>query len=453
MSPTSESLRGQTIYDKFGMVVYGDGRCGGPGGGLIINKVQLTSDAEAFQRRAKGTRPYPGDDGDYYAAMHYGLLTAMEGIGMQENENNIIFHIGRAADVSSDWGYVCDQLPVVDSDELYNALFVYRPALVSMQVQYKPGVDEFDLFDQDNKEMMLEATQYINDSEFEKLSLIDVQESITAEAVQRNGFMQIANAPSLMRIYSPDRSKGAVKLAEDQVAQDIEIAFADCLEEGDRQLNMIRGLYQDDGTMGGVIREFSDIHSPVFKGIPIELMRLLASERVHFFAPANTYLRHPNANYDSYRPVLFLKNSGVQALKKLFDSIENASDQADGEDKKDYLKSALEQYAKTILNIQDMSKVNVDPSELRRQITGLKEGITFGTENDILSRLSSWDDVEEMNSAQVDALFSDLIEKGRRFKKEVFPKGGYPFTYHAGIGESSSEPELEFYWVPMEYLF
>ncbi len=41
----------------------------------------------------------------------------------------------------------------------------------------------------------------------------------------------------------------------------------------------------------------------------------------------------------------------------------------------------------------------------------------------------------------------------REFESAVYPKGGYRFTYHAGLGDPGSEPELKFYWIPIEFLF
>jgi hypothetical protein len=440
---------------KFGLLVYGDGECATPGSELILNKIPLTDDFKLFKDKTRATEADVKDPGSYYPAMRFGLKTAAEGLGFKEFENNIIVHIGRSADVGADlFSSECDGAMMVDDEDLFGALFNFRPALISIQSSWRSDEDAFYDFEENNLELMIETAKYINESEHEKHDLVKEGVSIDVEPKEMSGYTDVTNSPSLMRVYLPNRKLDISKIERDELQTVISSSFKACLDRSEEELRMVRMLYHDNGTMGKVISDYSSlISSPIFQDIPKEAMKLLGSERVHFFSNANTYLKHENANYPTYRYVLFLKSSNVEALRKFFNSIEDASDSADDEGKKDYLRNALEQYARTMLNIQDVDEVNIDLKNLREQILGFSGDLGFATEGNLLSRLSNWEEVDDLSSQEVKQLFADLIEKGREFEQAVYPKGGYRFTYHAGLGDPNAEPELKFYWIPIEFLF
>lgn len=440
---------------KFGLLVYGDGECASPGSELILNKIPLTDDFKLFMDKARATEADVRDPGSYYPAMRFGLKVAAEGLGFKEFENNIIIHIGRSADVGSDlFSSECNGAMMVDDEDLFGALFNFRPAIISVQTSWRSDEDAFYDFEENNLELMIETAKYINESEHEKHDLVKAGVSIDVEPKEMTGFTEVTNSPALMRVYVPNRKLDISKIEKEELQTIISTAFKACLDRSEEELRMVRMLFHDNGTMGRVISDYSSlISSPIFQDIPKEAMKLLGSERVHFFSNANTYLKHENANYPTYRYVLFLKSSNVEALRRFFSSIEDASDSADDEGKKDYLRNALEQYARTMLNIQDIDDVNIDLKNLREQILGFSGNLGFATEGNLLSRLSSWEEVDDLSSQEVKQLFGDLIDKGREFEKAVYPKGGYRFTYHAGLGDASTEPELKFYWIPIEFLF
>jgi hypothetical protein len=439
---------------KFGLVVYVDGDCGSTKDQLILNQVELSGDIEKFKARSKATPLFTYNDDDDYVAMHYGLSSALEGVGMQRFDNNIIIHIGRSADVSSSiTRSMCERRPMIDDEILYQSLFSFRPAIIAMQVDWKKSSKAYKSFELDNRTLMLETTRYINEREKEKFLNISEGESISAEAKAMDGYTEIMNAPSLMRIYLPDRSLDETSIDPATIVNNIDGAFRACLERSKEQIAMIKSLYHDNSKMAEAISEYGEVYSNSLAGINPELLQLLASERVHLFSPAHTYLRHKLAANDSYKYVLFLKQSSVLALKQLFLGIENASDMADDEEKKEYLKNALSKYARSMLNIEDMDNENIDIKDLRRQITGVMDDASISSGNDILSRLSSFDEIDELSNEDVKSLFADLRSRGQKFMAEVYPKGGYPFRYHAGVGDHRTEPELEFYWIPLAYLF
>ena len=228
-------------------------------------------------------------------------------------------------------------------------------------------------------------------------------------------------------------------------------AYGEANKKGETELNIRAKLFNDDQTLGKAFTDFSSeaVIALSKANLTTEEMLLLAKERVHTFQLANTFLKNKDAQYPTYRLVLFMKQGSVDALRDLFARVENASDSEDAAGQRDILKSALEKYAKSILNIEDMDQ-KVDISRLRSQITGVGDHV--GGSTSLLSRLSKLDDIENLSDMEVQNYFREIKRSGREFNDKVINvKGGYPFVYTAGIGER--DKELKFYWIPMEYLF
>lgn len=440
---------------KFGLVVYVDGVCSSSSrASLIRKKIELTNEQDVFKKATASTRIFTQDDGDIRAAMHYGLKTALEGVGMKRYENNVIVHIGRAEDFSYDRTRShCDEPPYVDTDMLYQSLSNYRPAFISIQTDWDNTSRGHKGFEKDSKNLMMETARFINENEKEKLLSVGLDQTITVDSEMKETYTEIINAPSLMRVYYPDRTQAKASIEPSEVVNLIEASFDESLKRSQEQIGFIKALYHDNSVLSDKVSEFGEVFASSLAGMDPEMLALLASERVHLFSEAYTYKKHKLARHDSYQHVLFLKYNSVAALERLFQGIDNASDLADVEGQKDYLKSALTQYAKSMLNIDELETSEVQIKDLRRQITGVIDDTGIGNKNDILSRLSSFDEIDELSTEEVKSLFSDLSARGQKFLKEINTKGGYPFTYHAGVGNIKSDPELEFFWLPIEYLF
>jgi hypothetical protein len=188
----------------------------------------------------------------------------------------------------------------------------------------------------------------------------------------------------------------------------------------------------------------------MFQGLSKEQLLLLKDERVHLFLRGATYMRDARATYDTYRYVLFLKSSAIDALRTFFNTLRDSKDSADPEQRKQLLKAALQEYAKGIMNIQDLGDTQLSVKELRDMVTGASDPIGFD-ENSLLGDLTSFNSVDDLSADKVNKLFEDLDYKGRQFEKNV--TRNYPFKYRAGLGEHGVDKELEFYWIPVDYLF
>jgi len=348
----------------------------------------------------------------------------------------------------------CDgELPFIDENRLNLSIRTFRPAIVSIQTVWKDD-RAYKRFKR-MKEVMVNAAASINDSEKEKFIAVMDSENILSLAEERDGYIEITNSPSLMRVYTPSAAgadEGTRTYDEGQLQDIISESFSECLSLSKDQLSKMQRLFHDNGKMGSAVSEYGAVLSKSLADIDPQLLKLLASERVHLFSNSFTYMRHPQAQYDSYRHTLFLKQSSVDELKKLFDRIESVTEDADLQDRKDELKKSLRRFAKSMLNVDDLDNVEIEIKDIRKQITGVMEETDIGGGNSLLGRLTGFDDIDELSEDEVNGLYQDLRKRGVAFKNEIYVKGGYPFRYHAGLGEDTSE-ELEFYWIPIDFLF
>lgn len=437
---------------RFGMVAYSDGVCGSPVDSVLVKRIQLTNDLDKFNSAVNVVQVNTVIDGDVLVASKLGLLSALNDLGMNDDETNIIFHLGRTMDVGSDElrSYSCTRTPFVDEGDLVNAFFDKRPAFVSFQTEWNNGIG-YNGFEDEVSVLMEKVASKINDREKERFITYDPDQETQTEAIRKQGYTEIVNAPALMRIYYPERSSAESKLIPEVLVRLIGEAYEAAQKKGEVELKIRAMLFNDDQTLGKAFTEFSSEAAIALSkaNLSTEEMRLLAKERVHTFQLANTFLKNKDAQNPTYRLVLFMKQGSVDALRDLFDRVENASDSQDAAGQRDVLKDALEKYAKSILNIEDMDQ-KVDISRLRSQITGVEDHV--GGSNSLLSRLSKLDDIEDLSDMEVQNYFRDIQRKGHEFKDKVIAvKGGYPFVYTAGI--TDRDKELKFYWIPMEYLF
>ncbi|HQV53298.1 MAG: hypothetical protein IPI00_07030 [Flavobacteriales bacterium] len=455
--PAVQALIANTASEKrsnlrFGMVAYADGDCGSSVDNVLVKRIKLTNDLDQFSKFASATQVNTSIDGDVLVASRFGLLSALNDLGMNEDETNIIFHLGRTMDVGSDMvrSFSCTQIPFVDDGDLINAFFNKRPAIISFQTAWKNGIG-YKGFEDEMQVLMEKVASKINDSEKERFINYAPGQETQTEVIRKKGYTEIENAPTLMRIYYPDRSQAESELSPEVLVQLIGEAYGEANKKGETELNIRAKLFNDDQTLGKAFTDFSSeaVIALSKANLTTEEMLLLAKERVHTFQLANTFLKNKDAQYPTYRLVLFMKQGSVDALRDLFARVENASDSEDAAGQRDILKSALEKYAKSILNIEDMDQ-KVDISRLRSQITGVGDHV--GGSTSLLSRLSKLDDIENLSDMEVQNYFREIKRSGREFNDKVINvKGGYPFVYTAGIGER--DKELKFYWIPMEYLF
>ncbi len=444
---------------KWGFVGYSDANCDEPDEDAVNTIIPCMEDDEFVDQmmsKASFVATGPRDD---YEASFYGLKTALDKCKLNENQTNVIVHLGNRPDLQDDFDRedLCieskpDMVP--RQRDIWAALSKYSVNYLAVQC-YRDGMDTDSLFIRDARNMMLNASRKMYDEVREKDFYAEFSPPSSPKIVSYKDKPEIGmedNAVTIMRAIWPDGknlSNGVIALDTKTFSKEISRSILDARDKAKAEIEVIKRLYMDNSELSSMTSAFGNTaHILSQSGLTAEEIAILSTERVQLYWHGYAPKKLPSAEYDMWKTVLFLSEDKVYDINKQFEGITSAFDAADTETKKMAIKNLWEDIATSVLNM-DLDKVrdNVTVDEIRNKMIGLKEqGVSLGKESDVLMNVTL-NGIDDLTPKQVNQYLNEL-QKKVQFWEGV--QNGYRFSYYpAGEGENRKK----FYWIPFEFLY
>ncbi|MFT5247244.1 MAG: hypothetical protein ACI943_001993, partial [Gammaproteobacteria bacterium] len=444
---------------KWGYVGYSDANCDEPDEDAVNLVIPCTEDdlfVEQILTKASFVATGPRDD---YSASFYGLKTALDKCKFNENQTNIIVHLGNRPDLQDDFDRedLCieskpDMVP--RQRDIWAGFSNYSINYLAVQC-FRDGMATDSLFIRDARNMMLSASKKMYDEVREKDFYAEFSPPTSPKIVSYKDKAEIGmedNAVTIMRAIWPNGdniTNGMIAMDPKVFSKEMAKSILDARDKAKAEIKVIKRLYMDNSELSSMTSAFGNTaHILSQSGLTKEEIAILSTERVQLYWHGYAPKKLPYATHDMWKTVLFLSEDKVYDINKQFEGITSAFDAADTETKKMAIKNLWEDIATSVLNM-DLDKVrdNVTVTEIRNKMIGLKEqGVSLGNESDVLLNVTL-NGIDDLTSKEVNHYLNEL-QKKVQFWEGV--QNGYKFSYYpAGEGENRKK----FYWIPFEFLY
>lgn len=434
---------------SWGFVGYSDTYCGDNNAVEYINP--LTREADDFVYQLNQFAPIESGPDDDFSAVNLALYKALTECGMNEQQTNIIIHLGKHAEVSMDFLdraadlEECPEQLTVSNARLWQAMDDMTLHYCAMELS-KSNVDEEFGFKRGVQDLMENVSRKMYDVVSAKPFFDEIQTAQKAPEFgtrdDAKGEMKMSdNAVSLMQLMWPERM--STDFGPERFKREAIEVISRARLKAEEEFEAIQKLYSDNSTLSSVAGDFQNVGNILrSNNLTEEEIKMLMKMRVQLYwdgvAPKECF---GCSEGDMYNLTMFLSESAVDDIKDGFETLNDAKN-FDVEERRRIIKEFWEGLALATLNMQDDGNLKID--EVRRKMTGLEEGgVPLG--NGLLQGLTL-NGVETLTADEITE-YLDACDELSKFWEGLSTKS--PFVYNPG-GEEQEEP---FYWVPFEKIY
>lgn len=436
---------------RWGFVAYSDSYCEES---TAIHEVCPATEIEEFERRLQALADVPnGPQGDEVEASNKGLLTAMKQCGFNENENNILIHIGTRGNIDNDLdreGLCAELSPSLRKLVRKFTEMTANYIAIKCRDYGMPEEDSW-FIDTDAAKLIESVSKELYNEVSEKDFFEDYAPPSPPQIVRSADAPELSideNSVTLMRAFWPDGStldNGTVAMDDDRFKKCIVDGILDSRDKADEEMALIQQLYLDNSTLSNMADNLGNVANLLRQaGLSEDEVQVFIKERVQLYWDGNAPKRSPNAPMDMWKLVLFISEDDVRDIQMRLDEVIKAKMAVDVMDKANRIADFWQTIATDVLNM-DPDDDDITVADIRARMNGLKsEGVEMG--GGLLNDLTI-SEVRDMKAKEVNA-YLDQCEEKSMFWQEV--RSGYDFCYYpAGEGEK----RMKFYWIPFEFIY